>query len=116
MHEENSSHVPVIEAREDMGFEYDTKGFFVIYIDNALKQIVVEHYSNVIREEGRIVTGKLKYIIRGNSAKAISQTVIREQLLSRMDHAFYLGRELQKAELALKHNMEYKQDGELVFR
>ena len=108
-----SMDVPVIEAREDEGFQPDAKGFFVIYINKEEKHIVVEHYSNMFREKGKLITGKLEFVITGRSAKAIGDTLNREKLLSRIDHAIYLGRELQKAELALKYGLEYIQDAEI---
>ena len=40
----------------------------------------------------------------------------KEELVSRFDHAAYLGRELQKAEVALKNRLEYTQDEEIVLR
>ena len=44
----------------------------------------------------------------------IYQTMInKEKLPIRKDHAAYLGRELQKAYIALKNNLEYVQDEEL---
>ena len=43
------------------------------------------------------------------------QDQIVKNLNIRMDHAAYLGRELQKAYIALKNNLEYVQDDELDF-
>jgi len=96
-----------LEAEEEEEIEFDEKGFFVITVKD---EIIVEHYLNV-QKEGRleIETGKLNKIITGGSAKAICDTIVREGLVSRLDHAAYLGRELQKAEIALKNGMEYEQ-------
>ncbi|MEF8835656.1 MAG: DUF4346 domain-containing protein, partial [Candidatus Thermoplasmatota archaeon] len=82
-------------------------GFFVITVKD---EIIVEHYLNV-QKEGKleVETGKLNKIITGKSAKAICDTIVREKLVSRLDHAAYLGRELQKAEIALKNDLEYEQ-------
>ena len=41
-------------------------------------------------------------------------TLVREGMISRLDHAADVGVELQKAYLALKNNLEYVQDSELA--
>ena len=52
--------------------------------------------------------------VSGNKPIDIYQTILnKEKLDIRKDHASYLGRELQKAYLALKNNLEYVQDDEL---
>jgi len=51
-------------------------------------------------------------VFTGRSAKELSVKVLEEEsgLCSRLEHANYLGRELQKAEYALLHSLEYIQD------
>ncbi len=96
-----------LEAEEDKEMVFDEKGFFVIVIKD---EIIVEHYLNVQKEgELEIETGKLNKMITGKSAKAICDTIVREGLVSRLDHAAYLGRELQKAEIAMKNDLDYEQ-------
>ena len=85
-------------------FVQDEKGFFIILVDHDKKEIVCEHYSN---------DHKLLHIIKGKNAEEICATIARLNLVSRLDHAAYLGRELQKAEIALKKNLIYEQDREL---
>lgn len=97
----------------------DPKGFFTIFVDQKAKQIVVEHYIAEWDEEAlKSYSGdwkkcmrsqKLNKIIVGKRADDICHTIIREGLLSRPEHAAYLGRELQKAEIALKNNLPYEQ-------
>ncbi len=88
----------VVEAEESKEFVRDPKGDFRIWIWNG--RIVCEHES---------VT------IVGRSAKEILDTVVRLDLVSRLDHAGYLGRELMKAEIALKLGKNYVQDEPLNF-
>lgn len=96
-----------LEAEEDKEMVFDEKGFFVIVIKD---EIIVEHYLNVQKEgELEIETGKLNKMITGKSAKAICDTIVREGLVSRLGHAAYLGRELQKAEIAMKNDLDYEQ-------
>jgi len=49
---------------------------------------------------------------RGKTAKQLSVAILEENsgLCSRLEHANYLGRELQKAEFALINSLEYIQD------
>ncbi len=100
--------VEKIEAEEKKQVEFDDKGFFVIFLNED--EIVAEHYQNV-QKEGRleVETGNIDYVITGKKAKAICDTIIRKDLVSKLDHMAYVSRELQKAEIALKNDLEYKQ-------
>jgi dihydropteroate synthase len=42
------------------------------------------------------------------------QEIIERALISRLDHAAYLGREIEKAMIALKYNLKYSQDEDLL--
>jgi tetrahydromethanopterin S-methyltransferase subunit A len=79
----------------------DPSGYFVIAIDPQREIIILEHYSN---------QGKLGTIIEGKSGPEIYHPAIECGLLSRLDHASYLGRELERAEQALKTGQPYVQD------
>ena len=98
----------------------DPKGFFIIAIDKSKGEIIVEHYQSEWDEEAvKNYSGdwkactksqKLNKTIRGKTAAEISHTILREGLVSRFEHAAYIGRELQKAESALKNNLTYEQE------
>jgi tetrahydromethanopterin S-methyltransferase subunit A len=85
----------------------DPKGFFVISINPHKKKIIVEYFQN----------NKLTKKIVGDSAEDISKTIADLDLIGDFEqslgHAMYLGRELQKAELALKNDLNYEQDSPL---
>ena len=86
-------------------FVIDDKGYFLIKLDRENKNIEIA-YCN---EKNKIVL-KLK----GKKPIDIYQTIInKEKLPIRKDHAAYLGRELQKAYIAIENNLEYVQDEEL---
>ena len=53
--------------------------------------------------------------IIGNDAEAIVQTIVREKLVSSLQHAAYLGHELHKAEMALRLRLNFVQDSPLDF-
>nr|CCC55611.1 tetrahydromethanopterin S-methyltransferase subunit A [uncultured archaeon] len=90
-----------VEAVDDPDVILDERGFFIIYVDRANGSIICEHYDGSGRKTAEVV---------GRSARAIYKTVIRMGLLSRLDHAAYLGRELARAECALSSGGEYVQD------
>lgn len=103
--------VEKIEAEEEKKVKFDKKGFFVIFIDD---EITAEHYKNV--DKGgklEVETGELDKVITGKDAKSICDTILREGLVSRLDHMAYLARELQKAEIAFKNGLEYVQADEI---
>lgn len=56
-----------------------------------------------------------KMDIVGKDAEAIVQTIVREKLVTSLQHAAYLGHELHKAEVALALKLEFVQDKELDF-
>lgn len=78
----------------------DKAGYFVINIEDGV--LLVEHY-----DYKEILTR----IIEGRDARSIYLTLIRNGWISKLDHAAYLGKELTKAELSLKYNFDYLQDG-----
>ena len=109
--------VEILEATKSKRMVKDPSGFFTIFVDKPRKEIVVEFYEPVSKEKSdKIGTGKLGLVVCGTSAEAICHTISREELVSRFDHAAYLGRELQKAEIALKNKLDYTQDEELLIK
>ena len=54
-------------------------------------------------------------IVRGRDSKMIYQTLIRKDLVSKLDHAAYLGKELEKTYIALVLDRSYVQ-GRALFR
>ena len=111
--------VETIEATKHKRMTKDPHGFFVIFLDQGRKEIVVEFYESVIKDEKskkKIGTGKLGLVVCGRNAEALCHTISREDLVTRFDHASYLGRELQKAEFALKNKLGYEQDGEVAIK
>ena len=79
----------------------DPAGYFVIFPDRARCVLSLEHYAN---------TGVLTTIIEGHTAAELYMTAISRDLVSRLDHAAYLGRELARAEHALSSGKPYVQD------
>ena len=66
----------------------------------------------ISREGGTIIVTHAKATIIGTDVCRILTTAIEMGLLSRLDHAGYLGRELTKAKLALDLGWNYAQDEE----
>ncbi len=79
----------------------DPAGYFVVYPDRARGHLVLEHYSN---------QGVLDRVFSATAPAALYATVIEAGLISRLDHAAYLGRELARAEAALATGTAYVQD------
>lgn len=99
--------------RKFTDFKEDEEGFFYIYLDDARRNIVVEHYKNVSKDLGRFkrtVSGKINKVFKGSNAESLYRTIIGNNLISQIDHAAYLGYELGKAETALKNRVNYEQD------
>lgn len=102
-----------IKATPSKRIVFDPKGFFVIYLQDG--EIVAEHYQNVSKgTKLEVDTGKLDAVVTGENSLIIGQTMVREGFVSRADHGIYLGRELMKAEIALKHGLKFEQCEDLV--
>ena len=79
----------------------DPAGYFVIFPDSARGLLSLEHYAH---------NGVLTTIIEGRAAAELYMTAIDRNLVSRLDHAAYLGRELARAEQAILSGEGYVQD------
>jgi hypothetical protein len=63
-------------------------------------------------EGDRIVAVRKGHAIRGKTAEEVFSAILVEGGVSLLDHAAYLGRELYKAELAVRFGRSFEQDGE----
>ena len=106
----------------------DPNGYFLIKVDRGAAELILEHYGNTIDAKGLArdpETGEVlscrggsrsrfpSAVFRGRSAKEIGIQLTEGEgphPLSRLDHALYLGRELQKAEHCLRSGVGYVQD------
>jgi hypothetical protein len=102
--------VPLIQAKKtkEKDVILDPKGFFVIEVTN--QSIRVEYYSNVYKNN-RIVSGILQKVFTGTQADALSDTIAAHVPHLHPEHYLYLGRELQKAQLAYEQHKKYIQGG-----
>ena len=74
--------VDVVHATEPDRLVSDPSGFFVVYPDAVRRRLVVEHYANA---------GVLDCVVEGPTPAAVYTEIINRELLSRLDHAAYLG-------------------------
>ena len=105
----------------------DPAGYFLIKLDRHAGELIAEHYGNGIDERGLATDPDSGEVIscrgaaprpplavyRGRTAKQLGIALTEgdgPHPISRLDHALYLGRELQKAERALVEGGEYVQD------
>jgi hypothetical protein len=105
----------------------DPVGYFLIKVDREAGELIAEHYANSIDDRGLATdpdTGEViscrgagprapLALYRGRSAKELGMALTEGEgphPLSCLDHALYLGRELQRAEAALESGADYVQD------
>ncbi|MCC7554372.1 MAG: dihydropteroate synthase-like protein [Methanobacteriaceae archaeon] len=105
--DEESQNVPIGEGEEFKKLVLDRAGSFKIRVDHGTcfedSKIVVTHFKKL----------KADISIEGKYPKEIYEKIIKLGLVSRLEHAAYLGSELQKAEIAMLTGKEYVQDFEL---
>jgi len=118
-----------IKIDNDLSNRYidlDPNGYFIIKVDLEENKIILEHFLNNIDEEGYALDPETNEPIKcdsrykrasnevfeGISAKQLGILIAEERndLITRFDHALYLGRELQKAEECLYKKLPYIQD------
>ena len=105
----------------------DPAGYFLIYVNREEQLIYASHYSIAVNERGLAVdpnTGKplpakgkvdnqLIQVFKGRTAKELCVEIFERSpdgIVTHLNHAAYLGREFQRAELALRQGTEYVQD------
>jgi len=105
----------------------DPAGYFLIRIEAEAGELVAEHYSNAINERGLATDPETGEVLacrgsgprrptatyRGRSAKELGIALTEgdgPHPISCLDHALYLGRELQKAQWCLEQGIPYVQD------
>jgi tetrahydromethanopterin S-methyltransferase subunit A len=93
--------VDIVQAAEPERLTLDPAGYCIIYPDPRKHRLVVEHYTNA---------GVLDCVLEGHSPAALYATALARQLLTRLDHAAYLGCELARAERSLHAGEPYVQD------
>ncbi|MHA1618321.1 MAG: DUF4346 domain-containing protein [Promethearchaeota archaeon] len=90
---------------ESVEAEMDPAGFFKIYLSVENKSIYVSHYRN-----SDFSGNQPTQVFRGTNAESIYKQILAQNLVSRLDHAAYLGKELQLAEWAFKMGTDYHQN------
>jgi len=105
----------------------DPKGYFLIKIEPKTNELILEHYLNDIDQKGRAIDpesgepigcktksrNQPNNIYRGKSAKQLGIQISEGHgpfPISHLDHAIYIGRELQRAEQCLITGKPYIQD------
>lgn len=81
--------------------EHDPAGFFLILVDAAENRLLVDHYTP---------DGVRAHRLAGPDAESLCVALVEWHLVSRVEHGAYLGRELMKAEQALRTRARYRQD------
>lgn len=98
---------PEKEGLYSLEFDKDPKGSFTIWIDYHKQKIFVTHldYKN----------NQPDLLFVSSSAREILEEITKRKLISKLDHAFYMGRELERAEICLFLGKTYIQN-EQVFK
>jgi dihydropteroate synthase len=96
----------VVASDKEEPATLDAVGMFKISIDRTEGVLVAAHYLS-------LDMNKPVNIVKGKTAETIYAKVLELGLVSRLDHAAYLGSELAKAEIALKTGKDYVQDNSL---
>ncbi|MAG60979.1 hypothetical protein CL619_04285 [archaeon] len=97
--------VPVIVGNYDEieDWSMDPKGYFLIRVNKERSILELAHCKQL---------GIIDCIFEGKKPQDIYYELHKKKLISRVDHAAYIGKELHKAYVCLKKEKEYVQDEE----
>jgi dihydropteroate synthase len=93
--------------------ELDPAGYFIIYVDIQNELICAKHFTNFIDDRGLACDPETGKPISCSGKVEISVKLFEQTNpcpVTRLDHAAYLGREFQRAEVALCSGQAYIQD------
>ncbi|NPE07474.1 MAG: dihydropteroate synthase-like protein [Asgard group archaeon] len=85
-----------------LDYEPDPKGSFTIWIDYHKQKIYTAHL--------KVGTNKPDLLLISSKARLIYEEIIKRNLITKIDHAFYMGRELERAEVCLYLGKTYIQN------
>lgn len=93
------------KKRKQPAIELDPRGYIIISIRNKNIEAMLHGYDNKVID-----------VVSGSNARKIGIEITRRKWFSDASHAFYLGSELMKAEVALNTGLAYVQDKPLDLR
>jgi len=94
-------------SKKQRKWNQDPKGYFTIRPFPERGKIFVRYYTN---------NHRLVHTFSGNKTVELIHEIVERGLVSRLEHAGYLGREIEKAHTAMRLGIEYVQDSELGLR
>ena len=102
---ESATHLADVETfsstiHDPQKIKLDKAGYFVINIESG--RLLVEHYD---------YKDRLVRMIEGDNARDLYLTLIDHEWITKLDHAAYMGKELARAEEALRAGTDFVQDG-----
>ena len=93
--------VPHYIAEGPVKLQLDRAGFLIIHPKREANWIFVEHYKN---------SGEPTCVIEGSDPAQLCAELIQRGLVSQLDHAAYLGREIERAKLSMQRGFPFAQD------
>ncbi|MFX1510241.1 MAG: dihydropteroate synthase-like protein [Promethearchaeota archaeon] len=102
----NIEYSTVDVSQETAPVRLDRAGFFTFHVDRERYLLVARHYENETREAPTLE-------LVGPTAQQLINAILSRRLVTQLDHAAYIGRELTRAELALVTGRPYIQEAPL---
>lgn len=85
-------------------WQSDPRGYFTIKPFFSQNKVFVRYYDS---------QNNLKWTFKGTTTLQLIQVIIKKGLVPRLEHTAYLGKEIEKAIIALEYKFKYIQDKEL---
>ena len=104
--EKNKEFITVHASEKDVVWDQDPKSYITIMPYPKKGKIMARIYST---------DNKQLYLIDGDTPRQVYYKIINMGLITKLEHAAYLGKELYKAYIALKQHLYFNHDDPLDF-
>ena len=105
-HKKNEEFEAVHASEEDVEWNQDPQSYITIMPYPKKGKIMARIYST---------NHEKLYLVDGDTPRQVYYKIINMGLITKLEHAAYLGRELYKAYIALRYHLYYNQDDPLDF-
>ncbi len=96
------------KINQKISFIHDKAGYFKTYVNYFERKIELFYFPVEEIEKKLGIKGPI--LIKGDNAELIYKTLYKLEIVTELTHAFYLGKELSKAETSLRLNTSYFED------
>ncbi|MFH1589022.1 MAG: DUF4346 domain-containing protein [archaeon] len=104
-----------VKDRTGEEWEMDPHSYVLIRYKDGFLEVSIMEVQEEHRKGGFVKEQKTKANYKGKHPKDLYYKILKDGHITNLQHAAYLGSELEKAYIAMKKGLKYVQDSELDF-